>query len=75
MSYFVHCIELDGPRCGRNGRMSEVCGGFSLGPFPTFEEAKLELNGLRNRNSNVDGVVVENGTFNHLTYLHGSYVF
>lgn len=75
MSYSVNCIELDAPRSGRYGIVPEVCGGFSVGPFTTFEEATSKLEDLLNRNDHLDGIVVENETFSRLTYLHGSYVF
>ena len=75
MSYKVSCIELDGRRGYHEDYRPEVEGGFTVGPFDTFEEAKSELENILFDNNYVDGVVVDTDTNRKLTYLHGSYLF
>lgn len=75
MSYKVQCVELDGRRGFHEDYRPEVEGGFTVGPFDTFEEAKSELENILLDSNYVDGVVVDNETGQKLTCLHGSYLF
>lgn len=75
MSYKVSCIELDGRRGYHKDYRPEVEGGFTVGPFDTFEEAKSELDNILLDSNYIDGVVVDAETGQKLTCLHGSYLF
>ena len=75
MSYKVSCIELDMRRGWYEDCRPEVEGGFTVGPFDTFEEAKSELENILLDSNYVDGVVVDTDTDRRLTCLHGSYLF
>ena len=75
MSYKVWCVELDGRRGFHEDYRHEAEGGFTVGPFDTFEEAKSELESILSDSNYVYGVVVETETGQRLTYLHGSYLF
>lgn len=75
MSYKVWCVELDSRRGFHEDYRPEVEGGFTVGPFDTFDEAKSELENILFDSNYVDGVVVDTETGQKLTYFHGSYLF
>lgn len=76
MSYVIHYVELDGPWEGHEDCRSEVCGGFSEGPFESLDAAKSRLSEvISTPDEYLDGCIFVQETKEQVTYLHGSYLF